>query len=281
MPDDDPHPRARVCLMCTCGLPGSGKSTLARGIAERALASGDVSRVHVVAFDEVERDARVDAVAAGTISDAHGFDAKVWRDSRSTAFARIDHLLAAGIDDTHPSTVEHHHHHRELIIADDNFYYASMRYQAHQLARHRGAAHVQLYVDVAPELAYARNAAREPSERVPRAAFDRMANALEPPDRHKRSWEDATVVTSTMGKALEDADGSTDAVSSVWSSVWRAWGTAPPPPMTARNAQLCATREEPRTRQARSTRSIFDRDARSANASVVATRRRARTRARR
>ena len=235
MPDDDPPPRARVCLLCTCGLPGSGKSTLARGIAERALASGDVSRVHVVTFDDVERDARVDAVAAGTIVDAHGFDAKVWRDSRRTAFARIDaHLLAAGIDDTHPSTDEHRHHHRELIIADDNFYYASMRYQAHQLARHRGAAHVQLYADVAPELAYARNAAREPSERVPRAAFDRMANALEPPDRHKRSWEDATVVTSTMGKALEeDADGSTDAVSSMWSSVWRAWGTAPPPPMTA------------------------------------------------
>ena len=65
MPDDDPHPRARVCLLCTCGLPGSGKSTLARGIAERALASGDVSRVHVVTFDDVERDARVDAVAAG------------------------------------------------------------------------------------------------------------------------------------------------------------------------------------------------------------------------
>ena len=54
MPDDDPHPRARVCLLCTCGLPGSGKSTLARGIAERALASGDVSRVHVVTFDDVE-----------------------------------------------------------------------------------------------------------------------------------------------------------------------------------------------------------------------------------
>ena len=181
MPDDDPHPRARVCLLCTCGLPGSGKSTLARGIAERALASGDVSRVHVVTFDDVERDARVDAVAAGTIVDAHGFDAKVWRDSRRTAFARIDaHLLAAGIDDTHPSTDEHRHHHRELIIADDNFYYASMRYQAHQLARHRGAAHVQLYVDVAPELAYARNAAREPSERVPRAAFDRMPTLSNP-----------------------------------------------------------------------------------------------------
>jgi O-phosphoseryl-tRNA(Sec) kinase len=90
-----------------------------------------------------------------------------------------------------------------------------------------------------------------------------MANALEPPDRHKRSWEDATVVTSTMGKALEeDADGSTDAVSSMWSSVWRAWGTAPPPPMTAQ--ERTAVRDAGRA--ANATSSIHALDLRSRRA---------------
>ena len=95
-----PDGRARVCLLCTCGLPGAGKSTLARRIAARAVAAGDVARADVVSFDDVEREVRLEtARARGETRDAaRGFDAQAWRDSRKLALARVDALLASDDD---------------------------------------------------------------------------------------------------------------------------------------------------------------------------------------
>ena len=240
MEDSRPSPsppdgRARVCLLCTCGLPGAGKSTLARRIAARAVAAGDVARADIVSFDEVERDVRLEtARARGTTRDtAPGFDAQAWRDSRRLALARVDALLASD-DDADASDGPRG---RRLVIADDNFYYASMRYQAHQLARRARAAHVQLYVNVPVELARARNERRAANEIVPRVAFDRMANAFEPPDTSKRTFEHPTVRTdddasTNTSVRSDDDDVNHDTDAHAWGLVWDAWGAPPRLPIT-------------------------------------------------
>ena len=231
-----PDGRARVRLLCTCGLPGAGKSTLARRIAARAVATGDVARADVVSFDDVEREVRLEtARARGTTRDAaRGFDAQAWRDSRKLALARVDALLASDDDADASDGVGRG---RRLVIADDNFYYASMRYQAHQLARRARAAHVQLYVNVPVELARARNERRAANEIVPRVAFDRMANAFEPPDPRKRTFELPTVRTDDADAdddrydRYDDDDVNRDA-RDAWGLVWDAWGAPPRLPIT-------------------------------------------------
>jgi O-phosphoseryl-tRNA(Sec) kinase len=82
------------------------------------------------------------------------YDAAVWRAARREAFTRLHALLTAEDDDEDNNDDEDEkrrgrRRRRHLVIADDNFYYASMRYQVHQLARRTAAAHVQLYVQVA------------------------------------------------------------------------------------------------------------------------------------
>ena len=232
-----PDGRARVCLLCTCGLPGAGKSTLARRIAARAVAAGDVARADVVSFDDVEREVRLEtARARGTTRDAaRGFDAQAWRDSRKLALSRVDALLASDDDADASDGVGRG---RRLVIADDNFYYASMRYQAHQLARRARAAHVQLYVNVPVELARARNERRAANEIVPRVAFDRMANAFEPPDPRKRTFElptvridDADADDDRYDRYDDDDDDNRDA-HDAWGLVWDAWGAPPRLPIT-------------------------------------------------
>ena len=238
-----PDGRARVCLLCTCGLPGAGKSTLARRIAARAVAAGDVARADVVSFDDVEREVRLEtARARGTTRDAaRGFDAQAWRDSRKLALSRVDALLASDDDADASDGVGRG---RRLVIADDNFYYASMRYQAHQLARRARAAHVQLYVNVPVELARARNERRAANEIVPRVAFDRMANAFEPPDPRKRTFELPTVRTDDADadddrydRYDDDDDVNRDA-RDAWGLVWDAWGAPPRLPITEEEREL-------------------------------------------
>lgn len=242
-----PDGRARVCLLCTCGLPGAGKSTLARRIAARAVAAGDVARADIVSFDDVEREVRLEtARARGETRDAaRGFDAQAWRDSRKLALARVDALLASDDDGDASDGVG-----RRLVIADDNFYYASMRYQAHQLARRARAAHVQLYVNVPVELARARNERRAADEIVPSVAFDRMANAFEPPDPSKRTFEDPTVRTdddasNTRVRSSDDVnhdvndDVNDDAYA--WGLVWDAWGAPPRLPITEEEREALTT----------------------------------------
>ena len=80
-----------------------------------------------------------------------------------------------------------------------------MRYQCHRLARRAAAAHVQLYLPVDLDLAHARNAARHPSEVVPRDALDRMADAIEPPDGDRRAFERDAVVIGTARRSRRRA----------------------------------------------------------------------------
>lgn len=245
-----PDERARVCLLCTCGLPGAGKSTLARRIAARAVAAGDVARADIVSFDDVEREVRLEtARARGETRDAaRGFDAQAWRDSRKLALARVDALLASDDDADASDGVDA----RRLVIADDNFYYASMRYQAHQLARRARAAHVQLHVNVPVELARARNERRAADEIVPSVAFDRMANAFEPPDPGKRTFEDPTVRTdddASNTRVRSDDDVNHDDVNDddvnddayAWGLVWDAWGAPPRLPITEEEREALTT----------------------------------------
>ena len=111
--------------------------------------------------------------------------------------------------------------------------------QAHQLARRARAAHVQLYVNVPVELARARNERRAANEIVPRVAFDRMANAFEPPDPSKRTFEHPTVRTdddasntNTRVRSDDDDDVNHDDAQHAWGLVWDAWGAPPRLPIT-------------------------------------------------
>ena len=188
---------------------------------------------------------------AGGDGAIHEYDAAVWRAARKEAFARLDALLTADDDDeTKKKPLEGEveeeeeeeeevdddgaaeRRRRHLVIADDNFYYASMRYQVHQLARRTASAHVQLYVDVTADVAHERNESRVGDARVPRDALDRMAAALEPPDPDKRAFErDRTIVVDATSAAADAVDGAIN-VDEVWERVLSLWGTPPPVPAT-------------------------------------------------
>lgn len=179
---------ARTCLLNMCGLPGAGKSTLARALAAHLADDDHDICVSLVSFDDIEkkqlslmhstsagasggqagRAGQPDAAGATTTGSVGNleYDAAVWRAARKEAFARLNALLTADVDDDerdddgdesddfekHAGRVDdekqRRRRRRHLVIADDNFYYASMRYQVHQLARRTAAAHVQLHVDV-------------------------------------------------------------------------------------------------------------------------------------
>ena len=252
-PADGAPPRARACLLSTCGLPGAGKSTLTRALAahlDRDGPGGSLGvRVTRVAFDDIERRLASERAASSSHPDPDpdapapapaGFDPALWRAARAEAFAALERALADDPNDPRP----------HLVVADDNFYYAGMRYQCHRLARRAAAAHVQLYLPVDLDLAHARNAARHPTEIVPRDALDRMADAIEPPDGDRRAFErDAVVVVPPRADA-EDAR-----TSAVWDRIWTTWG-APrrPRPSPRRRRRRGARRDRRRTREARRTR---------------------------
>lgn len=179
---------ARTCLLNMCGLPGAGKSTLARALAAHLADDVHDIRVSLVSFDDIEKEqlslmrsasagasggqpgraGQPDAAGAATMGSVANleYDAAVWRAARKEAFARLDALLTADMDDDERDDdgderddfeeraerggdeKQRTRRRRHLVIADDNFYYASMRYQVHQLARRTAAAHVQLHVDV-------------------------------------------------------------------------------------------------------------------------------------
>ena len=227
-------PRARRCLLTTCGLPGAGKSTLVDELVEYLRAERDAGRsevdVTVVRFDDIERElmkSRVDdgdgdgdgdgggdGAAATTTTTA--YDPNVWRAARMEAFDQIDALLSAPDDDEQErdaasassSTSRH------LVVADDNFYYASMRHRAHQLARRHRAAHVILHVECDLVVALRRNASRSGVAHVPKDAVRRMALAMEPPDGDKRAFERDAVATWAGGVAAVDASNPAAAVAS-------------------------------------------------------------------
>ena len=76
-----------------------------------------------------------------------------------------------------------------IFLVDDNMYYASMRFEVHQLARQYSAGFAVVAMDCPVAVAAARNAARPPQQRVPRAVIERMAARIELPNPEKRPWE--------------------------------------------------------------------------------------------
>ena len=230
-----PDGRARVCLLCTCGLPGAGKSALARRVAA-ARSPPATSRARTsyrsTTWSAVRQRRRAREGRRGT---RRGFDAQAWRDSRKLALARVDALLASDDDADASDGVGQG---RRLVIADDNFYYASMRYQAHQLARRARAAHVQLYVNVPVELARARNerrAANESSRASPSTGWQTrsspgptQANNVELPTTS--STDDADADDDRYDR-YDDDDVNRDA-RDAWGLVWDAWGAPPRLPIT-------------------------------------------------
>ena len=261
-PADGAPPRARACLLSTCGLPGAGKSTLTRALAahlDRDGPGGSLGvRVTRVAFDDIERRLASERAASSSHPDAPapepaGFDPALWRAARAEAFAALERALADDPNDPRP----------HLVVADDNFYYAGMRYQCHRLARRAAAAHVQLYLPVDLDLAHARNAARHPTEIVPRDALDRMADAFEPPDGVRRAFErDAVVVVPPRA----DADDARP--SAVWDRIWTTWGPAATEPESAEEA--AARRAEGSAANARSATHALDIRSRKALGSAMA-----------
>ena len=263
-PANGAPPRARACLLSTCGLPGAGKSTLTCALAahlDRDGPGGSLGvRVTRVAFDDIERRLASERAASSSDPDPDapapapaGFHPALWRAARAEAFAALERALADDPNDPRP----------HLVVADDNFYYAGMRYQCHLLARRAAAAHVQLYLPVDLDLAHARNAARHPSEVVPRDALDRMADAIEPPDGDRRAFErDAVVIVSPRAEA-DDAH-----TSAVWDRIWTTWGGAAIEPESVEEA--AARRAEGSAANARSAAHALDIRSRKALGSAMA-----------
>lgn len=187
--------------MCLSGIPGAGKTTLAAQIAadreplREALGIDVAPRVTHICYDELMR-ARAAASGGG---DAAGFDVGAWRASRADAAARARAaLLAAGTTGDCPSTaVCVRPLSPALVLLDDNAHYRSMRKQAFHLARECGAAFVHVHVDAPLPLALARNAARDPAERVPEPLLLEMAESYERARASACGWERTTLTVST------------------------------------------------------------------------------------
>ena len=272
----DPVPvtasRAPACLLTTCGLPGAGKSTLVRALAAFLAEDGPGAsfgvRVSHVCFDDIERRLLATSTSTSASTDPPAFDPATWRAARAEAFAELARLLATRSDDARP----------HLVVADDTFHYAGMRYQCRQLARRHAAAHVQLYLSSDPDAASRRNEAR--ATPVPRDAFVRMADQMEPPDPAKRAFERRGLVVLTereRGLAHDPAaetttssfEGGSKALEAAarlaWDRVARAWGGAEAAPEGA-DATAARREEGQRQRARRRTRSTFARRPRSARA---------------
>ena len=264
----DPVPatasRAPACLLTTCGLPGAGKSTLVRALAAFLAEDGPGAslgvRVSHVCFDDIERRLLATSTSTSASTDPPAFDPATWRAARAEAFAELARLLATRSDDARP------HH---LVVADDTFHYAGMRYQCRQLARRHAAAHVQLYLSSDPDAASRRNEAR--ATPVPRDAFVRMADQMEPPDPAKRAFERRGLVVLTereRGLAHDPAaetktssfEGGSKALEAAarlaWDRVARAWGGAEAAPEGA--DATAARREEGQAANAASAAHALD-----------------------
>ena len=267
----DPVPvtasRAPACLLTTCGLPGAGKSTLVRALAAFLAEDGPGAslgvRVSHVCFDDIERRLLATSTFTSASTDPPAFDPATWRAARAEAFAELARLLATRSDDARP---------HYLVVADDTFHYAGMRYQCRQLARRHAAAHVQLYLSSDPDAASRRNEAR--ATPVPRDAFVRMADQMEPPDPAKRAFERRGLVVLTereRGLAHDPAaetttssfEGGSKALEAAarlaWDRVARAWGVRKQRRRAPTRRRLGARKVRRRTRRARRTRSTFAR----------------------
>ena len=83
----------------------------------------------------------------------------------------------------------------EVVVVDDNMYYQSMRKQVWRMARHKGAAYMQVFVDTPLAECVVRNAARTGEARMKDGVIEHMHERLERPNAAKRQWDDAVIVT--------------------------------------------------------------------------------------
>ena len=163
--------RARTVLLLVGGLPGTGKSTVAGGLAED-------HRWALLRSDEVRKDL---AAVGHRQPHAAEVDEDLYRPERvaqvyDELLDRARRLLARG----------------ESVVLDASWTSAHARRAAIDLARATNSDLVQLDCRVAPDVARARIASREPgsdaSDATPEV-FDALANRADP-------WPDADVVAT-------------------------------------------------------------------------------------
>ncbi|XP_012942531.1 L-seryl-tRNA(Sec) kinase isoform X2 [Aplysia californica] len=104
---------------------------------------------------------------------------KMWTAFMEMVPAELDSLLRSG--------------HELVLLIDDNMYLHSMRHEYFKMARKFSAGFCEIFMESDVSEALRRNKTRS-VEHVPEETIIKMAAKLEPPDRHKFSWEDHILV---------------------------------------------------------------------------------------
>jgi len=115
---------------------------------------------------------------------------------RVLSAAQISDSFQADVDAEHPTLI--------LILLDDNNIYRSMRYEYFQLARKHRVSFLQLFFKAPLSLAKARDALRDPNERVGNDVIDKMGAKMERPDADAYRWERRSCVIAVFD---EDGEG--------------------------------------------------------------------------
>ncbi|XP_006001800.1 L-seryl-tRNA(Sec) kinase [Latimeria chalumnae] len=216
-----------LCLCVLSGLPAAGKSRLAQTLLarlERTL--GDCI---LVPYDEIIPEEAFQGGGTETLSD--------WKSYRHQLLVYIEQFLLSVTSSSHLPAPEsgtsilweqfvyclqrqgvistevqnskiypflrNKATSRPLfIILDDNFYYQSMRYEVYQLARRNSLGFCQLFLDCPLKCCLQRNHQR--NCQVTDDTIVLMAEKIEAPNPAKYSWEQQSLILSSIDCILED-----------------------------------------------------------------------------
>ena len=194
-------------IVLLCGLPGSGKSTVAGELVRLYRSLGH--ETEVVSFDERQ-------------AEPSQWDDSTFKSARSASLQELEQRL-----DTLGS--------ESVVVVDDIMYLKSMRREVYVLGRMRCVPVVVITVSTELSTALARNALRDPHQRVDEASILRISERFEAPSP-RAADRLHFVIDNNCGIGAAEGSGEFDALVEVIHGIVQQL----PPLLAQRAAELAA-----------------------------------------